>query len=142
MNTANLDTARSIVMAAETYADALARAARSARPKVPMKECSRCHGKGYDYFMGGSRAPGQCFKCWGAGEVVAGRKDAEMLAGLYARAEVERLRVLYRGFSLALAFTREAERCGEFLARHDRETMERRLASIVEAGKAAAKEAA
>jgi hypothetical protein len=65
-----------------------------------------------------------------------------MLGSLYAKAEVERLRALYRGFTLALAFAREAERVGEFLARHTVRTIERQIAAVVERGKAAAKEAA
>jgi hypothetical protein len=111
-------------------------------PKVPMKECSRCEGKGYAHFIGTDRAPGVCWKCWGKGEVVKGRNDARMLGSLYAKAEVERLRALYRGFTLALAFAREAERVGEFLARHTVRTIERQIAAVVERGKAAAKEAA
>lgn len=141
--TPNLDTARAIVHAAETYGDSLVgKAARAAWPTVPMKECSRCNGNGYAQFCGTGRPPGICHRCWGKGMVVKGRKDAKMLAGLFATAEVDRLRALYRGFTLALAFAHEAERAGERMARFDVQTLVRQIAAIVEMGKAAAKEAA
>lgn len=133
-----------VVIAAEKFGDDLVkRGMRQARAAATMKACDRCQGKGIGWWAGTS-APGDCFKCGGSGQIVAKKADRDDLDRLRAQIEVERLRVLYRGYKMALsmllggmtATVRPFE--VDMVARN----YEKKLVSLVNSGKAAAVRAA
>jgi hypothetical protein len=85
-------------------ADREAREAYAAATRgVPHKECPRCDGKGHAFFLGGSRAPGVCFRCAGSGRVPAGRDAAKAVREAAARAETQRLARCRAAVAAALA---------------------------------------
>lgn len=54
--------------------------------------CPRCSGKGYDFFLGGSRAPGVCFRCAGEGKEVKSRKEKQAIAAAELEGHLNYLR--------------------------------------------------
>lgn len=54
--------------------------------------CPRCSGKGYDFFLGGERAPGVCFRCAGEGKEVKSRKERQAIAAAEREAHLNYLR--------------------------------------------------
>ena len=99
-----LKEAAAVISAAQDFGDALLKNL----PKVEQKDCKRCAGKGYAHFLGGDRAPGQCFRCAGSGTVPATRKGAALLEAAFTERNAERLRVLYRGETLAISILEAA----------------------------------
>ncbi len=130
--------AEAVVWAGSAAADAFHTAAVKTLPTVEMKPCSRCEAKGYAYFHGGNNAPGVCFKCAGKGKVVAHRSDIAMLTKLYAKIEVERLRILYRALTLGLSYAKAAVAANEWPSKSLVRDLEARRVSVTAQGKAEA----
>lgn len=111
-----------------------AKANRAALKDLATKVCSRCGGKGYDYFFGGSRAPGQCFKCGGEGKVFVPGKAKKAATVLQAQIELVRLRACWKAVRVALTEAK-AEALTGWADRHAVLGLERRLAGYEQAGK-------
>lgn len=66
------------------------------------KACGRCSGKGYDFFLGGDRAPGVCFGCAGSGKLIQGRNEARRVAAESKIVDLNRLRFCWVAVNKAL----------------------------------------
>lgn len=106
---------------------------RAAVKGLARKDCSRCGGKGYDYFLGGSCAPGVCFKCGGSGWVYAGA-DKGVAAKRTLAIELVRLRACWAAVRDALAEAKAGTVTG-WAARSGVRDLERKLVSYEKAGK-------
>jgi len=101
---------------------------------LATKACSRCGGKGYGYFFGGNRAPGQCFKCGGVGKVFVSGRAKSAATAVQAQVELVRLRACWKAVRVALAATKALP--PSYASRSDISELERRLSGYEKAGKA------
>jgi hypothetical protein len=114
------------------------KAKKAAVSNVATKMCSRCGGKGSDYFFGGSRAPGVCFKCGGSGKVLVPGKAKKAATALQAQIELDRLRACWKAVRDAL--TEEKALPSTWATRASVSELERHLALYEKAGKELAAE--
>lgn len=127
-----------IVKAAEKFAAALPKSGIV----VPTVRCSRCSGEGWDHFHGFDRPKGRCFKCLGTGQApVTTSPEFKAAEAAYAAREVEGLRVMYRGLTLAMSFATAAAADGHWAAVAQLEGLAARRANVAAAGKTAVRAA-
>jgi hypothetical protein len=115
-----------------------AKASLSAVKGLSTHDCSRCGGKGYDFFMGGERSPGVCFKCGGSGKVFASSKTKKTAASRAAQIELVRLRTCWKAVRTALtqiSTLSPASGPDERTVRHTVARLERQLALYEKSGK-------
>jgi hypothetical protein len=106
-----LETMNAEIAAADKAA---ARAVRAAYAGRETKPCGRCNGKGYDFFCGGARAPGVCFRCAGTGTALARRADTAAVKAVEIEAELSRLRAVWAATVKAIKALDPATRGGAY----------------------------
>lgn len=109
-------------------------AVREATKGFATEACSRCGGKGEDFFCGPERAPGVCFKCGGSGRRIASRRDRNIATRLTKGLELVRLRACYVATREALKVA-QAETPSTWATRSVVKELERKLAAYEKAGK-------
>lgn len=135
-------TAAEIAYAAERFSDAQYKAAVASAPKDGKSvACRRCGGQGSissERYM-------VCYECLGVGTTFRYRNRAARLSAelVVAAADVERLRALYRGYSLAAQVAAAAyEKTGHWSDKHTAKNLAEQAQRIVLAGKSATEKVA
>lgn len=106
---------------------------------LPTEMCTRCAGKGYDYFLGTHSAPGQCFKCAGKGITVK-RKFVKEGQRLTKVADLWRYRCLYLILSGQLAKAKaDTTTSGHWSVAANIRPLERQVEDVIRVGKELAK---